>query len=577
MTSTAKPTLASHDSAICILDAAECATKHDVPGAPDDIGSTESRVLSTTQHSESLHAGAGIAAHYQDRSITVVDNLVEFALTSNYDEHRPPTRYITKKRALEIISSLTGAFQKSATVCMHIDNEITYPLIYFGILASASTWTGTNTAYTTRELAHHFRTSNTSQIVVDARRARTVADAIDLAGMQIEMIIFSDLLMPKDQVLTHVFRGCRTLHDIVLQTPGQIKPVIDPRATCALFSTSGTSGAPKMSARTHEALVAEAMAVYDNDNLKPYNVRRLFCTPIFHAFSAPLMLINPIKHGQPTYLMRRYDDSFASRVFQYGITETAGVPTFLKRLSDLPMPQKSLLQSLRTIWCAGGRLGDNTLSRFLSCFAVEPRVVQVWGMSEGGWFSSFKYPEIDTSGSVGRPLPGFEVKLESHYSMLDPNGHVIDTGELLVKSQQLMANYMGNIGATEEAFDEEGYMRTGDVGYQNSDGKIFLVDRAKDLIKVNGWQVSPSELQDVLAGCPLVQDAAVVGCGPIGEEFAVAFVVPSGPETMLTKVKEYLSSQCATYKVSGLRVMLIGEIPKNSIGKVDKRTLKLLL
>lgn len=89
--------------------------------------------------------------------------------------------------------------------------------------------------------------------------------------------------------------------------------------------------------------------------------------------------------------------------------------------------------------------------------------------------------------------------------------------------------------------------------------------------------MSPSELQDVLAGCPLVQDAAVAGCGPLGEEFPVAFVVPSGHDTTPARVKEFLLSQCASYKVSGCRVVLIPEIPKNSIGKVDKRALKLLV
>ena len=90
-------------------------------------------------------------------------------------------------------------------------------------------------------------------------------------------------------------------------------------------------------------------------------------------------------------------------------------------------------------------------------------------------------------------------------------------------------------------------------------------------------QVSPSELQDVLAGCALVKDAAVTGCGPIGDEFPAAFVVPRGQETTPAKVKAYLLSQCASYKVSGCQIRLVGEIPKNSIGKVDVRALKLLL
>jgi acyl-CoA synthetase (AMP-forming)/AMP-acid ligase II len=97
--------------------------------------------------------------------------------------------------------------------------------------------------------------------------------------------------------------------------------MIDPDAVATLSSTSGTSGLPKMAARTYAALLAEASTLYDKDHEKPYGVRRMFCTPIFHAFSAPMMLMAPLKFGNPTYFMKRYDDTFASKVFQFGITE----------------------------------------------------------------------------------------------------------------------------------------------------------------------------------------------------------------------------------------------------------------
>ena len=516
-------------------------------------------------------------------------------------------RYVTKKKALKIIGGLTGAFVPQSVVCMHLENDvsandvqcplcgqiltfvfkITYPLIYHGILASGCTWTGTNIAYRTRELAHHLRTSNAKYVIVEAKRAQIVSQAIQSAEIDAEIILYTDLLdvCEKPDVFQRgTFQGCRRLHDLLdSQGDSRTVPMIDVDAVATLSSTSGTTGLPKMAARTYAALLAEAKTLYDRDHEKPYNVRRLYCTPIFHAFSGPMMLMAPLKFGNPTYFMKRYDDSFVSKVFQFGITETAAVPTILKRLSDLPAEQRPLLQSLRRIWCAGAQLGDNAKKCFLDVFDDPNRVavIQCWGMTEGGWFSSFPFPEVDTSGSVGRMMPGYSVKIDSTHTTIDAFGVEQEVGEILVRAPQLAHAYVGNIEATRKAFDESCFLRTGDVGYRDSRGRMFIVDRAKDLIKVNGWQVSPSELQNVLLGCPLVRVAAVVGAGPPGEEFAAVFVVPQtghddGPATA-GLVKAYLKAECASYKVAGCSVALVQELPLGNTGKVDVKALKMLL
>ena len=252
----------------------------------------------------------------------------------------------------------------------------------------------------------------------------------------------------------------------------------------------------------------------------------------------------------------------------------------LKRLLELPPQKKALLQDLRTLWCAGARLGENVLDQFLAIFddkSKKPRIVQVWGMSEGGWFSTFTYPEIDHTSSVGRLLLHNAIQIDQQYLPIDTNGHHAQAGEILIKSPSMMQGYVGNEAANLNAFTLDGFLRTGDVGYQHSDGKIYLVDRAKDLIKVNGWQVSPSELQDVLLGYPLVQDAAVIGTSRQEEDWPVAFVVPREAIVTPALVKSYLLSQCARYKVASCEVRLLAAIPKNSIGKVDKSGLRQLL
>lgn len=123
----------------------------------------------------------------------------------------------------------------------------------------------------------------------------------------------------------------------------------------------------------------------DNDREKPYQVRRLYCTPIFHAFSFPEIVINTPRLGYPSFYMRRFDRTFASKVSELGITETMDAPAMLLRVAERcaeDEKEKTKLQSLR-------------------------KVLQVWGMSEGGWFATFWYPENDVTGSVGHPLPGY--------------------------------------------------------------------------------------------------------------------------------------------------------------------------
>lgn len=423
-------------------------------------------------------------------------------------------------------------------------------------------------------------------MIVEAKRAELVSQAIQSAEINAEIILYTDLLdvcASSDAPQRNTFQGCRRLHDLLDSQGGsRAVPMIDPNAVATLSSTSGTTGLPKMAARTYSALLAEATTLYDRDHEKPYDVRRLYCTPIFHAFSAPMMLMAPLKFGNPTYFMKRYDDTFASKVFQFGITETAAVPTILKRLSDLPVEQRPLLQSLRRIWCAGAQLGKNAKKSFLDIFNDAGRiaVIQCWGMTEGGWFSSFPFPEVDTSGSVGRMMPGYSVKFDRTHVITDAFGIEQEVGEILVQAPQLAHAYVGNIEATNKAFDQDGFLRTGDIGYKDSLGRMFIVDRAKDLIKVNGWQVSPSELQNVLLGCPLVRDAAVVGAGSPGEEFAAAFVVPhTGDDSFVTAdlVKSYLKGQCASYKTAGCSVTLVQELPLGNTGKVDVKALKMLL
>ncbi|KAK5747197.1 hypothetical protein LTR17_000332 [Elasticomyces elasticus] len=513
-------------------------------------------------------------------------DLVSFTFSGPCDEDKPilidaanVSRSVSRKKAYNLVTALSGAFTANNTVCLHLPNDVLYPVLVLAILASRCRWTGSNPAYTAAELEHHFRTSETAYVVTMPESLATVQSAVQASGNRAEIILFSDLLEKEESgaISGNPLRSndhtLRTLR-VLLQSPLNVDlPTmlsnISSNDIAALQQTSGTTGLPKMAMRSHLSMIFELEAITDDSTCKPYEVRRLFCTPIFHAFSAPGMLFNALRLGQVSYFMRRFDDSFAQKVHDFRITETFGAPAMLLKLANKP-GDYHLLQSLRYVAYGGAPLGSELRRRFLSIFEVPPRLVPVYGMTEGGWFTTLQYPKEDDTGSVGRPVPGCELKISSN--PLDQSGKKHSEGEILVRGPQLMQGYLGNAEATSAAF-EDGWLKTGDIGYLE-DGKLYLVDRIKDMIKVNGWQVSPAELQNVLLQLEDVLEAAVFGEGHDVDEHPVVCVLKKGTSLTAKAVREHMRGKLASYKVSKCEVRFVDAIPKSTTGKVVKELLR---
>ena len=388
-------------------------------------------------------------------------------------------------------------------------------------------------------------------------------------------MVFSDVLADEPATIGN---GFRTLHHLMntadhLPLRAHLKNV-SADSVATLMSTSGTTGLPKMVQRTHRALVLETKAIEDDHATKPYDVRRLFCTPIFHAFSFPEMVVNALRLGQPSYYMKRFDDSFVQKVHDFGITETMATPPMLLRLvnqAEKESERKSL-QSLRMVLCAGAPLVAELRTNFLRVFECPPRIVQVWGLTEGGWLSTFKYPEDDSTGSVGRVIAGYQVRMSTERTVELGDGRLV--AALLGKGPQLMAGYLGNPADTAESFTTDGWLKTGDIGYVDDDGKIYLVDRAKDIIKVNCWQVSPAELEAVLFQSSDVLDAAVLGVGHDIDEHPMVCVIRRHEDVTETRIKEHLLSRLSRYKVARCEVRFVRALPRTSSGKILRRVLR---
>ncbi|KAF2858375.1 acetyl-CoA synthetase-like protein, partial [Piedraia hortae CBS 480.64] len=487
-------------------------------------------------------------------------NLVDFTLAGTYDPDKPviidaetPSRTISLRQARDGVEYFQRFFSPRTTVCTHLQNDVNYPLYVLGIMAAGAIWTGTNTSYTAAELKHHFTTSNTTCVITEIEHLDTVQAAIHASGIKIKILVASDLANSAVKM-----RGPR--------------PYICPTSTAVMMNTSGTTGLPKIAARTHRAFLAELLGTGALEGVKHYEVRRLFCIPIFHGFGAPEMIFNALHYGHVSFFMRRMDETFAQKVHDFGITETYGAPPLMLRLVNDPS-HHHLLQSLRRISFGGAKLTPELRKQTLSMFKIAPRIVPVYGMTEGGWFTTCQGNIDDegaAAGSVGRPIAGITIKIEGQFRLSDGN----TGGEIMISGPQLMTAYFRDQAATSETIIN-GWLRTGDLGYIKN-GHVYLIDRLKDLIKISGFQVAPAELEEVLRRHSGIVDASVFGAGVDVDEHPVVCVVrrPGASNTSVAEIKAHLRSQLTRYKVNRCEIVYVDSIPKSAAGKVQRKALR---
>ena len=177
-------------------------------------------------------------------------------------------------------------------------------------------------------------------------------------------------------------------------------------------------------------------------------------------------------------------------------------------------------------------------------------------------------------GSIGHPISRTQAKVVDVETgeALGPN----QTGELCVKGPQMMKGYLKNVKATEDTIEPSGWLHTGDIAYYDEDRHFYIVDRLKELIKVKGFQVSPSELEDLIRRHPAVADVAVIGVpDDYAGELPRAYVVKK-PGTSMNEeeLKSFLHSKVAPYKQLKGGVHFVESIPKSSTGKILRRELK---
>ena len=287
----------------------------------------------------------------------------------------------------------------------------------------------------------------------------------------------------------------------------------------------------------------------------------------------------PAYAGLTTIVMSSFDlKNFCSIIQDHKVTYTYVAPPVVLHLAKSPIVSDYDLSSLRMITS-----GAAPLTKELIC-AVKERlgteVKQAYGLSETSPVTHIQKVWNHGMGSNGPALPNQIVKF------MDPEGNEVPTGkegEVWISGPNVFLGYHKNPDATNACKTSDGFFKTGDIGYEDEDGNMYITDRVKELIKFKGFQVAPAELEGILASHELVNDVAVIGIRDESQatEVPLAFVVPKDGADRSEKngkvIVDWLAERVAGHKRLRGGVKWIDEVPKSASGKILRRVLKDLL
>jgi O-succinylbenzoic acid--CoA ligase len=334
--------------------------------------------------------------------------------------------------------------------------------------------------------------------------------------------------------------------------------------------TSGTTGNPKGVMLSFDNHWASAIGSVLNLGLGEHD-RWLICVPMFHV-SGLSILMRSVIYGMPVIIHERFDPYAVNRsIREEGVTVVSVVSTMLSQMIEA-LGQERYPDHFRCMLLGGG---PAPLPLLESCREKGIPVFQTYGMTETASQIVTLSPEYMLSklGSAGKPLFQSDLRIVQDNQKAGPN----EVGEIAVRGPNVTRGYLNQPEATAEAI-RDGWLYTGDVGYVDEDGFLFVLDRRKDLIISGGENVYPAEIESVLLGHPAIEEAGVAGIGDEKwGEVPVAFIkTRNSVQLSPQEVLDYCAGKLAKYKIPA-KVVFVEKLPRNASNKILRRELTGLL
>ncbi|OGP67919.1 MAG: hypothetical protein A2W27_03320 [Deltaproteobacteria bacterium RBG_16_44_11] len=339
----------------------------------------------------------------------------------------------------------------------------------------------------------------------------------------------------------------------------------------ALIYTAGTTGNSKGVMHTHHSLYANAKMQFESLAI-PEGIIYISVLPLCHSFG-----IATINNGMFRTATTVFLDSFdleviLSSIEKYRGNIMAAVPTMYVYLLLYPDPKKYDVSSMK-FWISGSApLALETWKKFKEVYGGE--IIEGWGLTEAGANNSTNPLDgVKKVGSIGIPMKGTEMKIMDDDSKILPCG---EQGEIVIKGPQLMKGYWNKPEETAQAI-RDGWLHTGDVGYEDEDGYFWITDRKKDLIIKGGENISPRTIEEVLFTHPKISEASVIGMKDdvYGENIKAFVVLNPGQTATVEEIVEFCKTKLTNFLLPK-EIVFMDALPKSLVGKVLKKELRKL-
>ncbi|MFH0908724.1 MAG: long-chain fatty acid--CoA ligase [bacterium] len=491
---------------------------------------------------------AAAKTYASNRAVVFGDRVVDFA---TFDR-------LSDSAAAGLVAR---GIERGDRVGLYCVNGDAFPIAYFGILKAGATVVPVNLLLNPKEVAYILNDAGARALIYHEAMTAAVR-GVHVPGVECRVSIGANKAQASDVAWSDLLSS----HAPTL--PRSHAPDGD---LAAILYTSGTTGYPKGAMLTHRNLASNVASIREALKLEPGKDVLLVVLPMFHAFAATVGMLFPLLNGCTMIPLAKFDPQLvADTIEKHQVTVLPAVPSMYNVLLRLPDEQVKKFASLKYCVSGGAALPAEIMQQFEAKFG---RLIY-----EGdGPTECSPCTAVNPIGgkrklnSIGPTVPNVEMEIRDEHGAELP---LTQIGEICVRGPNVMKGYWNRPEDTKESFFGE-WFRTGDLGYEDEDGYFFIVDRKKDMIIVNGMNVYPRIIEEVLHKHPAVKEAAVVGePDPLHGEIAVAFVtLKDGAQATGPDLRAFCRENLGRHEIPR-KVFFMAALPRNAAGKILKRELR---
>jgi long-chain acyl-CoA synthetase len=494
---------------------------------------------------------AAILDHHDDNAVALISR------------GRPTTYAALRDQVDHLRGGLASVgIGRGDRVALLCSNSRHFVVSYFAIIGIGAVAVPMNPLSPSPEIEAELRDVGASTVIIEKLSTATWLNVDRTTVPTVSTVITCDG--------SNVPAGALVIDDLLAADPIE-RAEVDADHLSTLIFTSGTAGKPRAAMLTHGNLAANLTQSRSTKNHVGPDDAIYTVLPLFHIFGLNVCLNLGLSVGATVVLIQRFDPVTAvETIADRGVTVIPGTPSMWTAFAHFDELSGDEFANVRLCLSGASRLPVAVARVMHDRFGVE--ICEGYGLTEASPVVTSSIGGPVKFGSVGRVLDGVEVRLVNDDGDIPPG----DIGEIWVRGPNVFAGYFDAAEATAAVLTPDGWLRTGDMATLDDDGYIYLVDRAKDLVIVSGFNVFPAEVEEVLEMHPDVVDAGVIGVAhPHTGEAVKAFVVArDGSDIDEESLIEFCRGRLARYKCPS-KVLFVDELPRNTSGKLVRRQLDL--